>query len=71
MKITRRDFIKSSLILSYAPVFSPISLYAKAKDRGQFHPAYYWSEKEGRLDLKLEEAYAMFENCRFAPGSAG
>ena len=71
MEITRRDFIKRSIILSCLPIFSPITLHAKAKERGPWLPAYHRLEKEGKLDLKVEEAYAIFENCMLCPRQCG
>ncbi len=70
MEITRRDFIKKSLILSCLPIFSPVTLHAKEKERGPWQPAYHRLGK-GKLDLKVEEAYALFENCRLCPRQCG
>jgi putative pyruvate formate lyase activating enzyme len=71
MEITRRDFIKKSIILYCLPIFSPITLYAKEKEKESWLPAYYGLEKEGTLDLKVEEAYTIFENCVLCPRRCG
>jgi len=71
MKITRREFIKSSLILGGSLLVSPASLNAKKKDAGQWRPAYEKLEKEGELGQRIEQAYAILENCELCPRQCG
>ena len=67
MDITRRNFIKDFFILGGTLVFSPVSLYAGQKKGSSWQPAYAKLEKEGKLAQKVEQAYAMFEDCRLCP----
>ena len=59
MRITRRDFIKNSLILGGSILFSPLSPHAVAKKETDWQPAYAGLESEGRFASKIEEAYAI------------
>jgi putative pyruvate formate lyase activating enzyme len=71
MKITRRDFISKSLILGCSLLFFPIPIHAKERKKDRWHPAYYELNKEGKLNHKVEEAYAIFENCQLCPRQCG
>ncbi|MFB0521625.1 MAG: radical SAM protein [Desulfatiglandales bacterium] len=71
MYITRRDFIKGSLLLGGSLFFSPVSLCAKQEKREEWHPAYEKLEKEGRLAQRVEQAYALFEHCELCPRQCG
>ena len=71
MEMTRRDFIKRSLTFLCLPIFSPMILHAKVKEKDFWLPAYYGLEKEGKLDLKVEKAYAILENCMLCPRQCG
>jgi putative pyruvate formate lyase activating enzyme len=71
MEITRRDFIKSSLFLSGSLLISPVPLYAAQKTGQRWYPAYERLEKEGKLDERVEQAYAIFENCQLCPRHCG
>ncbi len=71
MEITRRDFIKNSLLLSGSLLLSPVSLYAKQKKGQQWHPAYEKLEREGKFAERIEQAYAIFENCELCPRQCG
>ena len=71
MKITRRDFIKNTLIFGGSLVFSPYPHWASAQTEQQGYPAYAKLEKEGRLAERVEEAYAFFEECRLCPRECG
>jgi len=55
----------SSLLLS------PVSLYAKSKKEEQWRPAYQKLEEEGKLTQRIEQAYAIFENCQLCPRKCG
>ena len=46
MEITRRDFIKCSLLLGSSLFVSPGALYAEQKKRDLWHPAYEELEKK-------------------------
>jgi putative pyruvate formate lyase activating enzyme len=71
MKITRRDFIKNTLIWGGSLTFSPIPAYALKPGEPSWHPAYEKLEKKGELAERVEEAYAIFEECRLCPRECG
>ena len=71
MEITRRDFIKRSLMLSSSLLFSPSLLYAKQKEIEGFQPAYEKLEKAGQLAERVEQAYKIFEECQLCPRECG
>ena len=71
MKITRRDFIKDSLILGGSLLLSPVSLNAGEKKGKNWHPAYEKLENEGKLARRIEQAYAIFEDCQLCPRRCG
>jgi len=71
MEITRRDFIKSSFLLSGSLLISPVPLYAKEKKGQRWHPAYEKLESEGKLAERVEQACAIFENCQLCPRQCG
>ena len=71
MDITRRHFIKDFFILGGTLFFSPVSLYAGQKKGESWQPAYEKLEKEGKLAQRVEQAYAIFEDCRLCPRHCG
>ncbi|GAH48026.1 unnamed protein product, partial [marine sediment metagenome] len=71
MEITRRDFIKDSLILGGSFLLSPVSLNAGQKKTEAWHPAYEKLENEGKLAQRVEQAYAIFEDCQLCPRRCG
>jgi len=71
MEITRRDFIKDSLILGGSLLLSPVSLNAGEKKGKNWHPAYEKLENEGKLARRIEQAYAIFEDCQLCPRCCG
>ena len=71
MDITRRHFIKDFFILGSTLFFSPASLYAGQKMGRPWQPAYEKLEKEGKLAQRVEQAYAIFEDCRLCPRHCG
>ncbi|MEE9418444.1 MAG: hypothetical protein V3W43_03135, partial [Desulfatiglandaceae bacterium] len=52
-------------------MFSPMSLYAKQRERRKWQPAYVKLEREGKFAHRIEEAYAIFENCHLCPRECG
>jgi len=71
MEIKRRDFIKNFLILGGSLLFYPVSLRAEQKKGEVWHPAYEKLEKEGKFAQRVEQAYAMFEDCQLCPRRCG
>jgi putative pyruvate formate lyase activating enzyme len=70
MDTTRRDFIKRTLLLGGTLLFYPAPLFAKKKKEG-WRPAYEKLEEEGVFARRIEEAYAIFENCHLCPRGCG
>jgi putative pyruvate formate lyase activating enzyme len=70
MKITRRNFIKSSLLMGSSILLFPASSYAEQKEE-EWKPAYQKLEEEGKLVQKIEQAYAIFEHCHLCPRKCG
>ncbi len=68
--ITRRDFIKRSLLLGSTLLIPPVPLYA-AKKEEEWLPAYAKLEQEGKLAQRVEQAYSIFEQCRLCPRQCG
>jgi len=71
MVITRRDFIKSSLLLGGSLLLSPVSLYAGQKREEQWLPAYEKLDREGKLAQRVKQAYAIFKHCQLCPRRCG
>jgi putative pyruvate formate lyase activating enzyme len=71
MKITRRNFIKRSVFMGSALLLSPSSLYAKPKKEEEWRPGYVKLEEEGKLARRVEQAYAILENCQLCPRRCG
>ena len=71
MGITRRDFVKSSIITA-GSFFFPRALLCSARASPQeFQPAYKKLEQEGKLASRVDEAYSIFEACRLCPRQCG
>lgn len=71
MKITRRDFIKTSLVLGSSLVLPQTILYAAFQEKQGWYPAYSKLEKEGKLGQRIEQAYSIFEKCELCPRQCG
>ncbi len=71
MKFTRRDFIKTSLLLGSSLLLSPSSSLALPKKEDQWIPAYEKLEKGRKLAQRIKQAYALFENCHLCPRRCG
>jgi len=71
MKLSRRDFVKSSLFLGSSFLLSPGFTLAGQKKEEKWIPAYEKLEMEGRLAERVKQAYAIFENCQLCPRKCG
>jgi len=70
-KVTRREFIKGSLMLGGSLLLSPASLQAKYGKQEEFLPAYVKAERDGLLAQRIEQAYDIFKECRLCPRQCG
>jgi len=71
MVITRRDFIRDSLLLGGSLFFMPGPLHAARKKEKAWVPAYARLEDEGVLAQRIEKAYGIFEQCELCPRRCG
>lgn len=71
MNITRRDFIIRSVLLGGSFLFTPVSLHAKREKGTPWLPSYYGLEKEAKFLQRIEEAYAIFDDCCLCPRQCG
>ena len=71
MKITRRSFLKGTLCLGGALAFPDRFLNASQKAKHQWTPGYAKLENQGKLAPRIEQARAIFEECRLCPRECG
>jgi len=71
MDLTRRDFIKSSLVSAGSMLLPDRVLYASKEKGEKWYPAYGKLEKEGRFAERVEQAYSIFEQCELCPRQCG
>jgi len=71
MNLTRRNFIKRSIIWGGSLLFYDSSLYAASDKKASWSPAYEKLEKEGELADRIEQAYSIFKQCELCPRQCG
>ena len=71
MKITRRDFIKTSLVLGSSLVLPRTILAGPSRAQEGWHPSYVKLEKAGQLSPKIEQAYSLLSECELCPRQCG
>ncbi len=71
MGTTRRDFIKTCLLFGGTLIFRPKTLLAGKGAREHWEPAYLSLEKKGRFKSRVEESYAILEECHLCPRECG
>jgi putative pyruvate formate lyase activating enzyme len=71
MKRTRREFLKTSLILGGSLCLPPSRLQAAPKKKEAWYPAYGRLARQGKLEERAEQAYAVFEECALCPRQCG
>jgi putative pyruvate formate lyase activating enzyme len=71
MEVTRRDFIKRSLMLGSSLLLPPNFTSATQVKNRQCFPAYGKLENEGALVQRVEEAHSLFEECQLCPRQCG
>jgi putative pyruvate formate lyase activating enzyme len=71
MKITRREFIKTSLVLGGSLFLPRTILSAPSREKQGYHPAYAKLESEGQLAPRIEQAYSLLKECELCPRKCG
>ena len=71
MKITRRDFIRTSLALGGSLLLPRTPFSAPSREKQGWLPAYAKLEGEGQLAPKIEEAYLLLKECELCPRKCG
>lgn len=71
MDFTRRDFIRSFLLIGSSFLLSSASGLSEQKRDADWIPAYKKLEREGKLGERVKQAYAYFENCQLCPRKCG
>ncbi len=71
MELTRRDFLRSSLLLGGALLLAPGRSEGEIIPRSKWQPGYEKLEKEGKLGQRVKQAYAIFERCQLCPRKCG
>jgi len=66
MRLTRRHFIKNSVLFGGSLLF-PSTLLAKQGKEERWVPAYEKLEREGKLADRIKQAYALLEKCQLCP----
>jgi len=71
MKFTRRDFIKRFLLLGGSLLLSRLPIHAEEGRGEPWRPAFEKLEGEDKFAQRVEQAYAIFENCQLCPRQCG
>ena len=71
MKITRRDFLKESLLGGTCLLAWPSLGNARQKPKEPWQPAYARLEKEGKFAERVKRAYEIFARCELCPRRCG
>jgi uncharacterized Fe-S radical SAM superfamily protein PflX len=71
MRITRRAFIKGAISLGSALVVPDRIIGATGDNADQWSPAYEMLANQGLLAQRVEQTYAIFEECRLCPRQCG
>ena len=71
MNISRRNFLRGSLILGGSLLLPQYSNAATKTEDPQWQPAYAKLEQDGKLAERVEAAYSIFEECRLCPRQCG
>jgi putative pyruvate formate lyase activating enzyme len=71
MGLTRRNFLKTSLLVGGSLLAPAGSLSALQRKEELWTPAYERLDKEGELARRVEQAYAVLEKCQLCPRLCG
>ena len=71
MKLTRREFLRSSILAGGCWLLAPTYLNAEIISREKWQPGYAKLEKEGKLGERVKQAYAILERCQLCPRKCG
>lgn len=71
MDVSRRDFIRESLLIGGVLLLSPRHLYARTVQGNHWQPGYLKLEAEGKLAQRVQKAFAILEDCQLCPRQCG
>jgi len=71
MKLSRRTFIRRSLLMGGALLFPSGFSRASPPQNQPLYPAYLELDRTGELSRRVDQAYAVFEACRLCPRRCG
>lgn len=71
MTVSRRDFVKNSLLTGGALLTFPACTRPPDGAAASFQPAYARLEEEGKFEARVEEAQEMLQECRICPRLCG
>lgn len=67
MEVTRRHFLRTSILAGSALLIPPGALQAKPRKEQASRPAYAKLEEEGNLVRRIKEADSLLDDCRLCP----
>jgi putative pyruvate formate lyase activating enzyme len=71
MKISRRNFIRNSVLTGGVLLFPPWPAHAQSHKREEWRPAYEKLESDGTLAQRVKQAYSIFDRCELCPRRCG
>ena len=71
MEVSRRDFIRHSLLMGGVLLLSPRYPYAKIVEGNRWQPGYLRLEAQGKLAQRVKRAFAILEDCHLCPRQCG
>ena len=71
MQLTRRSFLKTALCLGGTLTLPGGLVNASSKPSRKYRPGYARLEDRGKLASRVEDALAVFEECRLCPRECG
>jgi putative pyruvate formate lyase activating enzyme len=71
MPTTRRDFLKSSVVLGGTLILPPTRLAASFTKNREWMPAYGQLDREGELAKRIERAFDLLQACELCPRQCG
>jgi len=71
MEMTRRSFIRHSLLAGSSLLLPKVSYSAGPKKQEPWRPAYEKLERQGKFAERVKQAYSLFEHCQLCPRRCG